>query len=112
MESRARGILLVVAVLFAIGEALDSIDVGVPAIIFAILFAVGAVLMRRRVRGAVVFVGALVVLEVAAWPTFKRENALDWVVQVPFLIVGLIGLAALAWMLFERRSRAATGGVG
>jgi len=91
----ARKTLLVVAVLFALGEALDSIDVGWIGGIFGVLFAAGALLMLRGGRSGVVLVGALVVLEVAAWPTFKRESTIDWIIQVPFLCVGLIGLAAL-----------------
>ena len=106
----ARRVLFVVAILFAIGEALDSIDVGLVGAMFALLFAVGALLMWRGSRAGVVLVGALVVLEVAAWPTFARENTIDWVIQVPFLIVGLVGLAALGvivvrWLRTDRGLR-------
>jgi hypothetical protein len=48
----ARQTLLAVAVLFAIGEALDSIDVGWVGVIFAVLFTVGVLLMRRGVASA------------------------------------------------------------
>lgn len=97
----ARKTLLAVAVLFSIGEALDSISVGLPAIIFSILFALGALLMWRGNRAGVFLVGVLVVLEVAAWPTFERNTTADWVIQIPFLVVGLIGLAALAIVAYR-----------
>src|SRR6476659_8853159 len=75
----ARRTLLIVAVLFAIGEALDSIDVGLVGVVFAVLFALGALLMRRGGRSGVILVGALVFVEVAAWPTFKRHTTTDWI---------------------------------
>jgi hypothetical protein len=104
-----RRALLAVAVLFAVGEALDSIDVGLIGLVFAALFAVGAYLMHRETRTGLVLVGTLIVIEVAAWPTFKRNTATDWLIQVPFLCVGVFGLIALAALLFrERRSASGT----
>ena len=101
--------LLAVAVLFAVGEALDSIDVGLIGLVFAALFAVGAYLMHRGTRTGLVVVGTLIVIEVAAWPTFKRHTATDWLIQVPFLCVGVFGLIALAALVFrERRSASGT----
>ncbi len=94
-----RSVLLIVAILFAVGEALDSIDVGLIGVIFALLFATGALLMRKGRRSGVILVGTLVVVEVIAWPTFKRQTTVDWVVQLPFLIVGLVGLVAFAMVL-------------
>ena len=70
----ARRTLLAVAILFSVGEALDSISVGAVGVVFALLFAVGAVLMYRGSRYGVPLVGVLVLLEVAAWPTFTRET--------------------------------------
>jgi 4-amino-4-deoxy-L-arabinose transferase-like glycosyltransferase len=94
-------VLLTVAVLFAVGEALDSVDVGLIGVIFALLFATGALLMRKGRRSGTVLVGILVLVEVVAWPTFKRQTTVDWVVQLPFLIVGLVGLVALAMVLLS-----------
>jgi hypothetical protein len=99
----ARRTLLVVGVLFGIGEALDSIDVGLIGVIFAVLFAVGVLLLRRGGRSGVILVGVLVFVEVAAWPTFKRHTTTDWIIQTPFLLLGLVGLAALAILLFHGR---------
>ena len=99
----ARRTLLAVAILFAIGEALDSIDVGWVGVIFAGLFTVGALLMRRGGRSGVILVGTLVLVEVAAWPTFTRTTTTDWIIQIPFLILGLVGLAALGIVLFRGR---------
>ena len=98
----ARRVLLAVAILFAVGEALDSIDVGVIGIVFALLFAIGAWLLWRGRPAGVVLVGILVVFEVAVWPTLHRDNAVDWVIQVPFLLVGLVGLAALGVIVVTR----------
>jgi hypothetical protein len=102
-----RRALLAVAVVFAVGEALDSIDVGLIGLIFSALFAVGAYLMHRGTRTGLVLVGILIVIEVAAWPTFKRHTATDWLIQVPFLCVGGFGLIALATLLL-REQRSAT----
>ena len=104
----ARRTLLAVAILFSVGEALDSISVGAVGVVFALLFAVGAVSMYRGSRFGAPLVGVLVLLEVAAWPTFTRDTATDWIIQVPFLIVGLVGLAVLGVIVFRglRTSRA------
>jgi hypothetical protein len=88
-------------VLFAIGEGLDSIDVGSVGVVFAVLFVVGALLMRSGSRFGVFLIAVLVVVEVAAWPMFTRDTATDWIIQVPFLIIGLVGLAALGIMIFH-----------
>ena len=69
------------------------IGVGVIGIGFAVVFAVGAVLTYRGSRFVVPLVGVLVLVEVAAWPTFTRDTPSDWIIQVPFLIVGLVGLS-------------------
>jgi hypothetical protein len=90
---------LVVAILFAISEALDSIDVGWVAIVFAVLFAIGALLLRRGGRAGVILVGLLIVLEVVAWPSFDRDTTTDWIIQTPFLILGVVGLGILAAVL-------------
>jgi hypothetical protein len=92
---------LVVAILFAIGEALDSIDVGWVGIVFAVLFGIGALLLRRGGRAGVILVGLLIVLEVVAWPSFDRQTTTDWIIQTPFLILGVVGLAILAVVLFR-----------
>ena len=97
----ARKALFLVAVIFAIGEALDSIDIGWPALIFAALFAIGAWLMRRGTRVGVGLVGFLLVWEVAAWPTFDRSTTKDWIIQTPFLIVGVIGLGLFAVVVYR-----------
>jgi hypothetical protein len=97
---------LTVAVLFAVGQALDSLDVGLIGVIFALLFATGALLMRKGHRSGTVLVGILVLVEVVAWPTFKRQTTVDWVVQLLFLIVGLVGLVALATVLLSNRRTA------
>jgi hypothetical protein len=95
----ARKALLVVAIMFAIGEGLDSIDVGWVGIFFSVLWAIGALLLRRGGRAGVVLV--LMVLEVVAWPSFDRKTTTDWIIQTPFLILGLVGLGVLAVVLFR-----------
>jgi hypothetical protein len=97
----ARKALLVVAIMFAIGEGLDSIDVGWVGIFFSVLWAIGALLLRRGGRAGVVLVGVLMVLEVVAWPSFDRKTTTDWIIQTPFLILGLVGLGVLAVVLFR-----------
>jgi hypothetical protein len=57
---------------------------------------------------ATVLFTELVLVEVVAWPTFKRHTTTDWITQIPFLILGLVGLAALGIVLFGgRRTRRA-----
>lgn len=97
----ARKALFAVAVLFAIGEALDAIDVGFFAILFAVLFAIGAWLLRRGGWAGVVLVGVLIVWEVVVWPSFDRTTTSDWLIQTPFLVLGIVGLLVLVLVAFR-----------
>ena len=97
----ARKALFIVAVIFAIGEGLDSIDIGWPALIFAVLFVIGALLIGRGTRVGVGLVGFLLVWEVALWPTFDRSSTKDWIIQTPFLILGVIGLGLFGVVVYR-----------
>ena len=98
-----RKVLFVAAIVAAVGEALDSISVGWVGLVFAALFALGAVLVARGGRAGVILVGVLMLVEVVFWPFYPRESAADWIIQTAFLILGLIGVVAACVTLWESR---------
>ena len=48
----------------------------------------------------------LFLVEVAFVPTYEREGAADWIVQIAALVVGLTGLLAAVMWFLQRRARA------
>jgi hypothetical protein len=87
--------LIAVAVLLALGEFADSfaIDAPVAAIVTGVLFLLGAELLRRGRRTAgIVVVGALCLLELIGLPMYERASVSDWVIQIAFGVVSLVGL--------------------
>ena len=80
------------------------IDVPAAAIVFAVLFVAGWWWLRRSDSiWPAALLAVLFVIEVVFVPTYERDSAAEWVVQVAALVVGVIGLAALvAWFLRRR----------
>ena len=102
MRSRWWRLVAAVGVVGAIGEALDAI--GSPGIlVFAAVYAVGAFLTIRSRLTGVIIVGAFSLVEVVFFPFYPRESASDWVVQILFLILGLVGVVAAVGAFRERR---------
>ena len=102
MRSRWWRLVAAVGIVGAIGEALDAI--GSPGIlVFAGVYAVGAFLtIRSRVAG-VIIVGVFSLVEVVFFPFYPRESASDWIVQILFFVLGLVGVVAAVGAFRERR---------
>jgi hypothetical protein len=105
--------LTVLSAVLAVGEFISAVIISVEsyrdsfaagAVLFGLLFLVGAWLLRSgRVTAGAVLVGLLCVFEVASFPTFQRHNALDWVFQVVYALVALVALVTSVAVLVARR---------
>ena len=108
-----RRILGAVAILSVIGEVISAffIEAPIAAIIVAALFLAGWLWLRRGATvGPVILIGLLCLVELSFFPTYEREDADDWILQIAFLILGAVGVAAAAillWRHFRRRAPAA-----
>lgn len=89
----------------AIGEALDTISIGWPALVFAAVFVAGVALTLRGGRAGVIVLGVMMLLEVVFWPAYSRDTTADWIIQTAFLVLGLAGVLSAIAVL--RTSRAA-----
>ena len=52
-----------------------------------------------------ILLGLLCLVELSFFPTYEREDADDWILQIAFLILGAAGVlaaAALLWRHFRR----------
>ena len=110
-DSRWRTVLAGAGLVGAVGEALDTISIGWPALIFAGVFVIGLVLLLRGGRLGVIVIGLMMLIEVVAWPSYSRDTATDWIVQTLFLVLGAIGVVAAVgelWTSGRRRANQAT----
>ena len=118
MNGRKLAILTGIAGVLALGEVgsaviirlekyPDSMPLG--AVAFAVLFLVGAWLLRsRRVTAGSVLVGLLCLFEVVSFSGWTRHNALDWIYQTSLAVVSLAGLVVAIAVVADRiRHRAA-----
>jgi hypothetical protein len=104
--------LTVLAAVMAVGEVISSIVIwreAYPdsqplfALAFAALYALAAGLLRaRRVVAGAVLTGLLCLFEVATSPTWQRFTALDWITQILFGGIALIGVFLAATVLVTR----------
>jgi Na+-translocating ferredoxin:NAD+ oxidoreductase RnfD subunit len=108
-----------VAAVLGVGELLDSLDISFweGALVFGVLFLIGAVWTRRGGIGGPILVGILCAFEVQAFFQWARGGAFDWVTQVAVLVVsaaGLVGVLVLLKGTFaarRARRRIASAGV-
>jgi hypothetical protein len=116
MSRRPNRILLWLATALAVGEFLSAVVIAVEsypdaqpvfAVVFGLLFLVGAWLLRSgRVSAGAVVVGVLCLFEVATFPTWQRFTVLDWVFQVVDVCISLAGLAVAVWAFLAGRRTA------
>jgi hypothetical protein len=116
--SRPLRTLITLSVLLGVFECAAAVGIAVQDheglsggfFVFAVLFFVGAFLMRmRRVVAGGMVVGLLCLIEVASFPTLQRHTAYDWVSQSVFGVVALGTLVLTIGILASRRrSRAVT----
>jgi hypothetical protein len=109
--------LFVVAVLAGAFESLSAVWLNAPdpagqlsagAFGLALLACAWALRVRRSFVAASV-VGALLLVDVGGIPLYERSTWTDWVIQLFFGAVGLVGIAAWVDVLRDRRSRRTTG---
>ncbi len=88
-----------------VGEVIDAffIDFPLAAIVTAALFFLGVVLTLRGRLAGVVIIGILCLLEAVAVPFYPRETTTDWLTQIPFGVLGVIGVVAAGGALVTRR---------
>ena len=89
-----------------LGEVIDSFFIGwgaIASVTFAILFFVGVWLTTRGHVAGPVLIAVMCALEIAAFPTFTRTSAVDWVVQVFFVVASAAGIISAVAAIVERR---------
>ncbi|MDP9260116.1 MAG: hypothetical protein M3Q31_26685 [Actinomycetota bacterium] len=102
----------VAAGLFEVAQA-PFIEVpAAPATIGAIFLLAALWIYRRPGIAPAVVLGLAFLVELAGVPTYERNTVTDWVVQIGFGVLSLVGLvAAIGVLVKHRRARAATQGV-
>lgn len=100
--------LFTVSLLAGLFEAASVFFIEEP--LFAGLFAVvflgcAAALWRWQSRVATIVVGLFLLVDVGGVPFYAKESVTDWIVQLAFAAVGVIGLVACVQVL--RRPRVA-----
>jgi hypothetical protein len=96
-----RRLLSVVAILSVIGEVISAFFIEVPLAALVVAALAGWLWIRRATLGAVILIGLLCLAELSFFPTYEREDADDWILQVAFLILGAAGVVAAAALLWR-----------
>jgi Zn-dependent protease with chaperone function len=116
MRGRTLTTLTILSATLAVGELISAVSIAVEnyhdaqpafAVVFAVLFAIGWWLLRRRhITGGVVLLAVLCLFEVVSYPSWQRHNAYDWISQTVYAAIALAGLGT-AVVLFVSRRRSA-----
>jgi hypothetical protein len=103
-------VLRVLALAFAVLEVVSAffIEAPVVAIVFAALFVVGALVLRRSTMWGAIVLGVLFLIELLGLPFYPREDADDWIIQAFALVLSLAGLVAVVAVLRGRASSTAS----
>jgi hypothetical protein len=113
--SRSMRILLaatLAAGLFELGSAPFLEVPAVPAAIGAIFLLAALWLYRRPGIAPAVVLGLSFLVELAGLPFYERNSVTDWVVQMAFGVLSVVGLGGAIGVVFERqRARAPRSGV-
>ncbi len=116
--NRSPSILTKLALVMAVGECISAVVIAVEnyadsapefAVLFAVLFFVGAwLLYKQRLIVGASLVGLLTVFEIVSFPSWQKHNAYDWVSDVVYAILAAVTLVfAIRTLLGERlRQRA------
>jgi hypothetical protein len=91
-----RTILAWVALAFAALEVVTAFFIEEPivAIVFAALFLLAWLVLRRGGTAGVIIILVLCVIELIGLPFYERDDTDDWIVQILALILGILGLIA------------------
>jgi len=97
-----------VALASAVGEVVSAffIEFPVAAIVFAVLFLVAWLWLRRGAIGPVILLAVLCAIELLGLVFYEREDADDWIIQILFAVLGTLGVAAAVALLWDRFARA------
>jgi len=95
-------LVVLVGIVGGVGEALLAIA-DPFVVVFAAIFFVGAVLAYRRKVIGVVLIGLLSLIEVVFVPFYPRESTSDWIIQLSFGALGVVGVVATVGVFLERR---------
>jgi hypothetical protein len=104
--SRSIKVLTFVALFAGLFEAVSVffIDVPLPAALFSAVFLGGAwALAVRQSLVAVWVLGLFLLVDVAGVPFYAKSGWQDWVIQLSFGALGLVGLVACVDVLRQRR---------
>lgn len=104
--------LMAVAVFAGCFEAVaaatpDTPDLGarlLPALFAVVFLGCAWLLWSRRSVVAASVIGVFLVIDVAGTPFYGRTSVLDWVLQMGFAVIGIVGIIAWADVL-RRRAR-------
>ena len=117
MQPRLTAAFVVTTVALGLGELASAVMIKVEnypdaqpllAVLFGLLFFVGAwLVVRGRTVVAAVLVGLLCLVEVMGFPGWTRHRVLDWVFQVGYATVSLVGLVLAVAVLAAHRRRPA-----
>jgi hypothetical protein len=103
------GTLCVAEVISFVELSQESGPDNVPlfALAFAVLFALGAWLLRAgRVVAGAVLVGVLATFEVVDYPSWAKHGTVDWIFDTAIAVVSLAGVLLAIAVLVTRRSGA------
>jgi hypothetical protein len=103
--------LFVVAVAAGVFEALSAVWLNAPSVAGQILAGAFALVLlgcawamqARRSFVAASVIAVLLFVDVAGVPFYTKTSAADWIIQMVFGLVGLVGLAAWVQVLRSRR---------
>jgi len=102
MHERWWRLIVIVGIVGGVGETLLAIgDPGV--IVFGLLFLMGAALAYRTKIVGVLTVGVLSLAEVVFVPFYPRDSTGDWIIQIAFAVIGIVGVVAAVGVFRERR---------
>jgi hypothetical protein len=93
-----------IALAFVVVEVVSAffIEVPVAALVFAALFLIGWLLLRRGGLFGVLLVGVLLVIELAGLPFYERKDTDGWILQGVAFVLGVVGIVAAVGALWRR----------
>ena len=95
-------LVVLVGIVGGVGEALLAIS-DPFVVVFSAIFLVGAALAYRRKLTGVALIGLLSLIEVVFVPFYPRESTSDWITQLSFAALGVVGVVAAVGVFLERR---------
>ena len=104
--SRSMKVLTAVALLAGLFEAVSTFSNDEPVVVAlfsAVFLGCAWALAARQSLVAVLVLGLFLLVDVAGVPFYEKSGWQDWVVQLSFGALGLVGLVACVEVLRQRR---------